>query len=69
MLNTEQVLNQWTLRVEISGQILITFSVMSLYLPSGTNLLRLDHKLNYMRMFKDYIDELKSSLNELIIAR
>jgi exodeoxyribonuclease-3 len=44
------------------------FSVMSLYLPSGTNLLRLDHKLNYMKMFKDYIDELKSSLNELIIA-
>ena len=44
------------------------FSVMSLYLPSGTNLLRLDHKLNYMKMFKEYIDELKSSLNKLIIA-
>ena len=44
------------------------FSVMSLYIPSGTNLLRLDHKLNYMKMFKDYIDELKSSLNELIIV-
>ena len=44
------------------------FSVMSLYLPSGTNLLRLDHKLNYMKIFREYIDELKSSLNKLIIA-
>ena len=44
------------------------FSVMSLYLPSGTNLLRLDHKLNYMRMFREYIDELKSSSNKLIIV-
>ena len=44
------------------------FSVMSLYLPSGTNLLRLDHKLNYMKMFKEYIDELKPSLNKLIIV-
>jgi exodeoxyribonuclease-3 len=44
------------------------FSVMSLYLPSGTNLLRLDHKLNYMRMFREYIDELKLSSNKLIIV-
>ena len=44
------------------------FSVMSLYLPSGSNLLRLDHKLNYMRMFREYIDELKSSSNKLIIV-
>ncbi|MDB9712248.1 exodeoxyribonuclease III [Flavobacteriaceae bacterium] len=44
------------------------FSVMSLYLPSGTNLLRLDHKLNYMKMFKEYVDELKLSFNNLIIV-
>ena len=42
------------------------FSVMSLYLPSGTNLLRLDHKLNYMKIFKEYVDKLKTSLNKLI---
>ena len=29
------------------------FSVMSLYLPSGTNLNRLQHKLEYMDMFQD----------------
>ena len=44
------------------------FSVMSLYLPSGTNLLRLDHKLNYMKIFKEYVDKLKTSLNKLIIV-
>ena len=30
-------------------------SVMSLYLPSGTNLDRLEHKLTYMADFQDYI--------------
>jgi exodeoxyribonuclease-3 len=44
------------------------FSVMSLYLPSGTNLLRLDHKLNFMKIFKEYVDKLKTSLNKLIIV-
>jgi len=44
------------------------FSVMSLYLPSGTNLLRLEHKLNYMNMFQDYIDKLKMSFDKLIIV-
>ncbi len=44
------------------------FSVMSLYLPSGTNLLRLDHKLSYMKMFQEYIDTLKLSLKKLIIT-
>ena len=44
------------------------FSVMSLYLPSGTNIERLDHKLEYMAMFKDYIDELKQDIPNLIIC-
>jgi len=43
-------------------------SVMSLYLPSGTNLDRLDHKLEYMAMFQDYIDELKKDIPNLIIC-
>ncbi|MDX2429332.1 MAG: exodeoxyribonuclease III, partial [Bacteroides sp.] len=33
------------------------FSVMSLYLPSGTNSMRLDFKLNYMAEFQDYVDK------------
>ena len=44
------------------------FSVMSLYLPSGTNLDRLQHKLEYMDMFQDYINSLRSSFDNLIIA-
>jgi len=43
-------------------------SVMSLYLPSGTNLDRLDHKLEYMAMFQDYITELKKDIPNLIIC-
>ena len=44
------------------------FSVMSLYLPSGTNLDRLQHKLEYMDMFQDYVNSLRSSSGNLIIA-
>jgi Exonuclease III len=36
-------------------------SVMSLYLPSGTNLDRLHFKLNYMDEFQDYINTLKKN--------
>ena len=43
-------------------------SIMSLYLPSGTNLDRLDHKLEYMAMFQDYINELKKDIPNLIIC-
>jgi exodeoxyribonuclease-3 len=35
------------------------FSV-SLYLPSGTNIDRLDHKFKFMDDFQNYINELKS---------
>jgi len=44
------------------------FSVMSLYLPSGTNNARLDFKLNYMDEFLDYTDHLKKLHPNLIIC-
>lgn len=42
-------------------------SIMSLYLPSGTNDARLQHKFDYMDMFQVYIDELKTRIPNLII--
>jgi exodeoxyribonuclease III len=44
------------------------FSVMSLYLPSGTNIDRLEHKFQYMDDFRAYIDQLKQSIPNLIIG-
>ena len=44
------------------------FSIMSLYLPSGTNLGRLDFKFNYMDRLYDYISNLKNSFPNLIIS-
>ena len=44
------------------------FSIMSLYLPSGTNLARLDFKFNYMDRLYDYISNLKNSFPNLIIS-
>jgi len=44
------------------------FSVMSLYLPSGTNMDRLDHKFKFMDDFQTYIDELKKETPNLIIC-
>ena len=43
-------------------------SVMSLYLPSGTNLARLEHKLEYMDLFQDYINTLKKDVPNLVIC-
>lgn len=45
-----------------------TFSVMSLYLPSGTNIDRLDHKFKYMDDFQEYVNRLKIELPNLIIC-
>lgn len=45
-----------------------TFSVMSLYLPSGTNDDRLDFKLSYMDAFKTYTEELLKEKPNLIIS-
>ena len=43
-------------------------SVMSLYLPSGTNLARLEHKLEYMDLFQNYINTLKKDVPNLVIC-
>ncbi len=43
-------------------------SVMSLYLPSGTNDARLNFKLNYMAEFQDYINNLKKDIPNLLIC-
>ena len=44
------------------------FSVMSLYLPSGTNIDRLDHKFKFMDDFQLYINELRKQAPNLIIC-
>ncbi len=43
-------------------------SVMSLYLPSGTNDARLDFKLNYMAEFQEYVNDLKKEIPNLLIC-
>lgn len=45
-----------------------TFSVMSLYLPSGTNIDRLSYKFQYMDEFQSYIDQLVLEVPNLIIG-
>ena len=45
-----------------------TFSVMSLYLPSGTNEARLDFKLDYMDQFLAYVTSLRKEVSNLIIC-
>jgi exodeoxyribonuclease-3 len=43
-------------------------SVMSLYLPSGTNDARLQHKFDYMDMFQDYINKLRLKIPNLVVC-
>ena len=43
-------------------------SVMSLYLPSGTNAARLDFKFNFMAEFQAYANELKKEIPNLVIC-
>lgn len=43
-------------------------SVMSLYLPSGTNVDRLDYKFKFMDEFQDYIEKLKKEIPNLVIC-
>ena len=45
-----------------------TVSVMSMYLPSGTNLDRLKFKLNYMDEIQEYINTLKQEIPNLVIC-
>ncbi|WP_103864946.1 MULTISPECIES: exodeoxyribonuclease III [Aquimarina] len=42
-------------------------SIMSLYLPSGTNTDRLEHKLKYMADFQTYVNDLKKEHPNLVI--
>ncbi len=43
-------------------------SVISLYLPSGTNIDRLDFKMQFCYDFKDYINQLKTTHPNLVIC-
>lgn len=43
-------------------------SVMSMYLPSGTNIARLEHKLEYMDLLQDYVNDLKKEYPNLVIG-
>ena len=43
-------------------------SVMSMYLPSGTNQARLDFKFNYMAQIHDYLINLKKQIPNLIVC-
>jgi len=43
-------------------------SVMSLYLPSGTNIDRLSHKFMFMDDFQNYVNELKKEIPNLVIC-
>ena len=43
-------------------------SIISLYLPSGTNLHRLDYKFKFMDDFQDYINTLKKESPNLVIC-
>jgi len=43
-------------------------SVMSMYLPSGTNSERLDFKFTYMDQFLDYITELRQTIPNLVVC-
>ncbi len=43
-------------------------SVMSMYLPSGSNIARLEHKLEYMDLLQSYVDGLKKDIPKLVIG-
>ncbi|WP_194851497.1 exodeoxyribonuclease III [Nonlabens antarcticus] len=51
------------LRADFDG-----LSVMSMYLPSGTNDARLDFKFQYMDEFLDYITDLRKEIPNLIVC-
>lgn len=45
-----------------------TFSVMSVYMPSGSNELRQGFKMQWLEDFQNYINELKKEIPNLIIS-
>ena len=50
------------LRADFNG-----LSVMSMYLPSGTNDARLAHKFEYMDMIHEYLNNLRSEIPNMIV--
>ena len=44
------------------------FSVMSMYLPSGTNIARLEHKFMYMDDILAYLTELRKTIPNLLVC-
>src|SRR6056297_2014536 len=52
-----------TIRADFEG-----FSIISLYLPSGTNIARLEHKFKFMDDFQQYIDQIKQDFPNLVIC-
>jgi exodeoxyribonuclease-3 len=44
------------------------YSIMSLYLPSGTNDARLDLKFQYMDDFSAYVEQLRNEVSNLVIC-
>ncbi|WP_010522791.1 exodeoxyribonuclease III [Aquimarina agarivorans] len=44
------------------------FSVMSMYLPSGTNVARLEHKFKYMDDILEYLSELRKTIPNLLVC-
>ena len=43
-------------------------SIMSMYLPSGTNAARLEHKFDYMDLIQKYLNKLTDTLPNLIVC-
>ncbi len=43
-------------------------SVMSMYLPSGTNIARLEHKLEYMDLIQHYVTNLRNEIPNLVVC-
>ena len=43
-------------------------SVMSMYLPSGTNIERLEFKLNYMAEIQEYVTNLREAIPNLVVC-
>jgi len=51
------------LRVDYDG-----VSIMSMYLPSGTNDARLQHKFEYMDMIHEYLNNLRKTIPNLVVC-
>jgi len=43
-------------------------SIMSMYLPSGTNAARLEHKFDYMDLIQKYLNKLTETLPNLVVC-